>query len=565
MAKIKAIIFDLDDTLFDCTGQLVEAARQRAAEAMAKLIQKPKEEIYLKIIETEGRLGPKADIFGNVCDALSLKNPQECINAALHAYNSDEVEKISLFKDAEPLFRRLKKQEIKMVIVSSGLYSRQMRKIQMLGLEKWMDLILIHDIEKEGSKDALFEQVMKQFLLKAEEVVSIGDRIHSEIRVGNKLGMTTIQFLHGRYQKTAPKNIMEEPDFKIKKLSEIPAIIKKIEEGKNHKPKIVAIGGGTGLPMVLTALKEFTPHITAIVTVTDCGRSSGVLRKDLNILPPGDIRNCLIALSESEQLLKDLFNYRFSNGVLTDHSFGNLFIAALTKTTGSFEQALKQASQILAIRGKVLPSTLQDVHIHAQLADGTVVCGEDSIIQRTTKPGQLAKRPAIKKVFLRPANAKILPEAKKAIEEAGLIIIGPGSLYTSVIANLLAKGMASSIRKSRAKKVFIANVMTQVCQTHGFSLSMQAREIEKYLGKGSLDFVVYNTKKPDKKTLKRYEKEQSFFMENDLENLKGMKIRAIGADLIANSNEKTKATKQLLLRHDPKKIEKVLKKICENC
>ncbi|MDD5162607.1 MAG: uridine diphosphate-N-acetylglucosamine-binding protein YvcK [Candidatus ainarchaeum sp.] len=564
MAKIKAIIFDLDDTLFDCTGQLVEAARQRAAAAMAKFIEKPKEEIYGQIVETEGRLGPKADVFGNVCNAFSLQSQQDCVNSALHAYNSDEVEQISLFREAVPLFEKLKAQKIRLVIVSSGLYSRQMKKIQLLGLEKYMDLILIHDIEKEGSKDALFEQVLKQFSLKPEEAISIGDRIHSEIRVGNKLGMTTIQFLHGRYQKILPKNLMEEPDFKIKKLSEIPAIIKKVEEGKNHKPKIVAIGGGTGLPMVLTAVKEFTPHVTAIVTVTDCGRSSGVLRKDLNILPPGDIRNCLVALSSSEKLLKDLFRYRFEKGVLADHSFGNLFIAALAKTTGSFEQAIKQASQILAIRGKVLPSTLQDVHVHALLANGTVLCGEDSIIQRNLKPEQVAKRAPIKKVFLKPNKATILPEAKKEILDADLIIIGPGSLFTSVITNLLVKGMASAIKKSKAKKVFIANVMTQVNQTHGYCLSRQVREIEKYLGKNCLDFIVYNTKKPNKETLRRYALEQSFFMENDLPCLQGIKAKLIGTDLIASAQKKTKSSKQELLRHDPKKIEKVLKAICEN-
>ncbi len=565
MAKIKAIIFDLDDTLFDCTGQLVEAARQRAALAMANFIGKPKDEIYRKIIETENEFGPKSHIFDNVCQAFSLQNPQDCVNAALQAYNSDEVEQISLFKEAEPLFKRLEEKKIRLVIVSSGLYSRQMKKIRMLSLEKHMNLILIHDIEKEVSKEMFFEQVLMQFSLKAEEVVSIGDRVHSEIRIGNKLGMTTIQMLHGRYQKILPKNLMEEPDFKIKKLSEIPALIKKIEDGKNHKPKIVAIGGGTGLPMVLTTVKEFTPHVTAIVTVTDCGRSSGILRKELNILPPGDIRNCLIALSKSGQLLKGLFNYRFRKGVLADQSFGNLFIAALAKTTGSFEQAIKQASQILAIRGKVLPSTLQDVHVHAELANGTVLCGEDNIIQRNSKPEQLAKRPSIKKVFLKPNNAKILPEAKKEILEADLIVIGPGSLFTSIITNLLVKGMVSAIRKSKAKKVFIANVMTQVNQTHGYSLSRQVREIEKYLGKDSLDFVVYNTKKPNKGTLLKYAREQSFFMENDLQNLQGIKAKLVGTNLIASLPKKTKKeTKQSLLRHDSKKLGKVLMKTVQS-
>jgi len=564
LAKIKAVIFDLDDTLFDCTGQLVEAARRRAADAMHEFIPADSQEIYNKIVEVETEFGPKAHIFDKVCDALKPEKSQDCINAALRAYNSDEVEQINLFAEAVPLFKKLKKQKIRLAIVSSGTYSRQMKKIQLLGLEQWMDLILIHDIEKSTPKETFFEQVLKQFSIKPEEAIAVGDRVHSEIRIGNSLGIPTIQMLHGRYSKILPKTTLEDPDFKIKHLSEIPRLIKLIETGKNHKPKIVAIGGGTGLPVVLTSLKEFTPHLTAIVTVTDTGRSSGVLRKDLNILPPGDIRNCLIALSNSEALLKNLFSYRFENGCLADHSFGNLFIAALAKTTGSFEQAIKHASQILAIRGKVLPSTLQDIHINAELEDGTVLKGEDNIIQRNVSPEKLAKRSPIKKVFLSPKNASILLEAKKAILEADLIIIGPGSLFTSVITNLLVKGMASAIRKSRAKKVFIANVTTQVNQTNGFSLSKQVFEIENYLGKNTLDFVLYNTKKPNKKLLQKYAKEQSFFMPNDLQNLRGIKAKLVGTALIETpAKTAKKESKQNLLRHDSKKLGKALMKIAQ--
>ncbi|MBN1941625.1 MAG: uridine diphosphate-N-acetylglucosamine-binding protein YvcK [Candidatus Diapherotrites archaeon] len=559
MTIIKAIIFDLDDTLFDCTGQLVETARMRAAESMSKHIPATSDDLYKKIIDIEREYGPKTQVFDKVCDAFKPDNRQECIRDALHAYNADEVEEISLFPEAVPLFRKIKKTKIKLVLVSSGIYSRQMRKVQLLGLDKWMDLILIHDIEKDVSKEILFEQVLKQFDLKPDEVVAIGDRVHNEIRFGNKLGMTTIQIMHGRYQKNAPKHMMEEPDFKINKLSEIPKLLRLIEKGKNNKPKIVAIGGGTGLPVVLSCLKEHTPYLTAIVTVTDSGRSSGTLRKDLNILPPGDIRNCLIALSDSGKLLKNLFSYRFKKGMLADQSFGNLFIAALTKTTGSFEKALKQVSRILAIRGQVLPSTLENVHINAELEDGSVLHGEDTIIERTTPPKELAKRSPLKRVFLTPASAGILPEAKKAILNANLIIIGPGSLYTSVITNLLVKGMKDAIKKSKAKKVFIANVMTQVNQTHGYALSDQVRAIEKYLGKNALDFVVYNTKKPGKQLLQRYAKQCSFFSKNDLKNIKGSKAKLVGAALIEKPPKKfKKASKQELLRHDSKKLAKIL-------
>lgn len=559
MTKIKAVIFDLDDTLFDCTGQLVEAARKRSAEAMAKYMNATADEIYKKIVELETQLGPKSQAFDKVCEIFKPEKEKDCVTAALQAYNADTVEEISLFPDAIPLFRKLKKNRVKLILVTSGVYSRQIKKIELLGLEKWMDLILVHDIEKGVSKEVLFEQALKQFSLKPEEAVAIGDRVHSEIKFGNKMGMATVQMLHGRYKKVLPKHSFEEPDFKISKLKELPGIIRLIERGRNHKPKIVAIGGGTGLPVVLNALKDFTPNLTAIVTVTDSGRSSGSLRKDLAILPPGDIRNCLIALSDSEELMKKLFMYRFKKGKLADQSFGNLFIAALAKTTGSFEKALKQVSQILRIRGRVLPSTLEDTHLYTELEDGTFFESEDELIQRHVSPKEISKRAPIKQVYLKPKSAKIIPEAKKAIAEADMIVLGPGSLYTSVITNLLVKGMCTAIKKSRAKKVFIVNVMTQVNQTHNYSLSMQVKAIEKYLGKNILDFVVYNTKKPNKTLLKRYEKEQSFPIKNDLQNLKGIKARLLGTDLIEMPKLKTqKITKQQLLRHDSKKIGKIL-------
>ena len=565
LTKIKAIVFDLDDTLFDCTGQLVESARNRAAEAMSKYMNATASDIYKKIVAVEKEHGPKSHIFDKVCETFKPDKSKECIHSALHAYNADSVEEIKLFQDTLPLFKKLKKQKIKLIIVSSGIYSRQMKKIEMLGLEKWMDLILIHDIEKAVSKEMLFEQALKQFNFKPGDAVAVGDRVHSEIKFGNKVGMTTIQILHGRYKNVSPKHSFEEPDFKIKRLKEIPRLIRLIEQGKNHKPKVVAIGGGTGLPVVLNSLKEHTPNLTAIVTVTDSGRSSGSLRKDLSILPPGDIRNCLIALSASEKLLQNLFMYRFKKGALADQSFGNLFIAALTKTTGSFEKALKHVSQILRIRGKVLPSTLQDTHICTELKDGTIFDGENELIQRDVAPEELAKRSPIKKVFLKPANVRILPEARKAILEADLIVLGPGSLYTSVITNLLVKGMASAIKKSKAKKVFIANVMTQVNQTHGYSLSMQVRAVEKYLGKNILDFVVYNTKNPGKAFLKRYAQEQSFPIKNDLQNLKNIRARLVVADLIETPKKKAKKiSKQQLLRHDSKKIGKILLRLLQS-
>jgi len=257
-------------------------------------------------------------------------------------------------------------------------------------------------------------------------------------------------------------------------------------------PRVVAIGGGHGLAVLLRGLKEYTDHITAIVTVADDGGSSGRLRKELGVLPPGDFRNCIAALSEAEGLTTRLFQYRFGEGLgLEGHSFGNLFIVAMAEVTGSFEQALVESSRVLAVRGRVLPSTLQNVTLCADLQEeqGGVgpgwrrVEGESSI---TEEPG------AIERVFLQPEEVLAYPEALKAILEADIVIAGPGSLYTSVLPNLLVADVANAIRAGRALKVYVCNVATQAGETDGYSVADHYRAIEKHVGKGLFGTVLAN-------------------------------------------------------------------------
>lgn len=324
--------------------------------------------------------------------------------------------------------------------------------------------------------------------------------------------------------------------------------------------KIVAIGGGTGLPMVLEGLKNYDCELTAIVTVTDSGRSSGALRKDYNVLPPGDIRNCLIALSESEKLLQDLFQYRFENGCLEGHSFGNLFIAALSKLTGSFEEAIKEASKILKIKGKVLPSTLEDVHICAELEDGTILEQEDNITRRSQKTNN---DPKIKRVFLKPQNIEANPEAVKAIEEADVIVIGPGSVYVSIITNLLIDGIRDAIKNSKAKKIYICNIMTQPFQSDDFKVSDHIKTIIKYLGSGVLSYAVLNNGVPSKELLELYAKEHALMVENDVDEIKKLKVMPVLANLIEKTDEKRILwEKRDLLRHDSEKLAKIIMELC---
>ena len=302
-------------------------------------------------------------------------------------------------------------------------------------------------------------------------------------------------------------------------------------------PKIVALGGGTGLSTLLRGLKRYSANITAIVTVFDDGGSSGRLRRDLGVLPPGDIRDCLVALAESEPLMTQLFEYRFPGGAFDGHAFGNLFIASLAGVTGDLEQAVKEASKVLNIRGRVLPATLENVILCAEHEDGSVVEGESQI--------PLARR-RIRRVFLKPENVPALPEALEAIAEADVILIGPGSLYTSVIPNLLVRGVADAVRRAAAPRVYVCNVMTQPGETDGFTAADHVRALVAAAGPGLLTHVLVNTRAPTNAALRRrYEAEGSRPVAADLSRVENLGLRVVGEALMSEEE---------LLRHDPARL-----------
>lgn len=249
-------------------------------------------------------------------------------------------------------------------------------------------------------------------------------------------------------------------------------------------PKVVAIGGGTGLPVLLRGLKQHTSNLTAIVTVGDDGGSSGRLRRELGVLPPGDVRNCIAALAEAEPLMTELFQYRFNEGSgLEGHSFGNLFIVAMSGITGNFEEAIRETSRVLAVRGQILPSALSSVTVHARTEENETISGESSITERGTR---------IREVFLQPANVQANPEAIRAILEADLIVCGPGSLLTSVLPNLLVDGIRQALAISQAAKVYVCNVATQHGETDGFSVSDHFQTLVRHIGPGLFDYVLAN-------------------------------------------------------------------------
>ncbi len=360
--------------------------------------------------------------------------------------------------------------------------------------------------------------------------------------------------MNGRYAKVKPKNVLEEPDYSIKKISELPKAIRSLQKKKsNSELKIVAIGGGTGLPILLNGLKNYTKKLTAIVAVTDSGRSSGKLRSDLGILPPGDIRNCLVALSDSEELMKKLFQYRFEGkSELNGHSFGNLLIAALTKMKGSFELALKETSKILAIKGNVVPSTLDDINLCAELEDGRTIKGEFNV---RTAGGK------IKKMFLSP-EPKAFGGAVQAILDADVVVLAPGSFFTSITPNLLVKELNSALQKTKAKKFFVLNIVTQPDQTPNFKASDYLNALSEILPLKFIDFVLINNSVPEKRVLELYEKENSFLVQDDLKNFKGLNgIKIISKNLIEKIDPEKKRVlweKVDLLRHDPEKLAKTI-------
>jgi len=311
---------------------------------------------------------------------------------------------------------------------------------------------------------------------------------------------------------------------------------------------VVVIGGGTGTFTVLSALKKYDDlNLSAIVSMADDGGSTGRLRDELGVLPPGDVRQCLVALSESDVLMRDLFNYRFSNGGLEGHNFGNLFISALEKITGNFDAAIEALEKILKIKGKVIPVTLDKVKLFAEFENGEMVVGEGNI---DTSKSLLSKR--VKRFFLNP-KGKINSKAKEAVREADFIIIGPGDLYTSIIPNFLVDDFTKRVRSSKAKKIYLCNLMTKFGHSDNFCVSDFVGEIEKYLGSDCLDFVIYNNKKPSEELIKKYARKKEYFVNYDEKEFENKKFTALGRDLIGKGRHKQSSADKLqrtLVRHD---------------
>lgn len=318
----------------------------------------------------------------------------------------------------------------------------------------------------------------------------------------------------------------------------------------NKIPRVVTIGGGTGSYVVLMGLKKYPLKLTAVVTMSDSGGSSGKLRDELGVLPPGDVRQCLVALAESSKLLREMFNYRFEEGGLRGHSFGNIFLSTFAKQTGSMKKAISEVGKILRIKGNVVPSTFTKSDLCVELEDGTKIIGETHIDVVEKKE----KRAKIIKAYLSP-KATMNEDAGLAIEKADFILIGPGDLYTSIIPSLLVKGLPKVIRNSKAKKIFVMNLMTKYGQTTRYSAKDHLKDLEKYLGKNVIEYILVNSKMPREKTLYWYKEFEEFPVKDDLDSPKNIKI--IRKNLIKDiliPKDSADELRRSMIRHDSEKL-----------
>lgn len=326
--------------------------------------------------------------------------------------------------------------------------------------------------------------------------------------------------------------------------------------------KIVVIGGGTGSFTLLTGLKNYAKNITALVNMTDDGGSTGQLRDELGVLPPGDVRQCLVALSDSPHV-RDLFNYRFSEGSLKGHAFGNLFLTALEKMTGSFASAIGVAEEVLRVNGQVLPVTLDDVELIAKIGPETFR-GQFEASQQNFVAGERPELSVIKKSG---GKVKANPEAIIAIENADLIVVAPGNLYGSLAPALIVPGIGEALRKSNARKIYVTNLVTKPGQTDGFGVTDFANEIERMAGGEFLDYVIYNVHQPSRKLLEKYAAEGEMPIKIDSEKLKSAHYRAKGAELLANEIWQNPnvhdpiAKARTLIRHDPDAVARAIMRI----
>lgn len=589
MKNTRAVIFDLDGTLFDL-APLVRAARNRVATLLNSAGFFASTSYALKRInELEERHGPYYSsspyyfAFFDIAKSIYREKPDRCaaflrtyghdvgdpieqlVAVLEESYNAEDVENISPYPDAIQTLEELKAAGCQTYLMSIGRPGRQQNKIDRLGIAPLFDRII-----NEGPPSHIywFNEILSDGGYTPDEVVIVGDRAQDEIRSGNRLGLTTIWLRRGRYGEVDPGE-GDRPDYEVGFLSQVSTLVHLARAGKDREHfKTVVIGGGTGLPTVLRGIRTFDEKPTAIVAVTDTGASSGRIRWNLGVQPPGDIRNALTALADPDLVSPGLFRvfqHRFPNdeaaaGIFKNDHIGNFLVAALTQQLGNFQHAIQTASEMLHVRGTILPASIDNVDLCAELENGEhrytewmvrkpdkpplkrayLVSNAELLAELDRKGGSIRRveDPVSGQVEIHgnegapfaPSSKSLQApeEAVATIQEADLVILGPGSLYTSVITNLLVPGIRKALRsRSTGKTCYVCNITTQPGQSDGFKASDHAKAISSHLEKATIrdvfdcilvqDTAVFESEKGKAwaPLLKRYEEDEKVLVQAD--------------------------------------------------
>lgn len=548
MQRVKAVIFDLDGTIFDL-APLVRAARKRVATLLFESgFFTSESDAIARIEDLERRHGPYYSsspyyfAFYDIAKDLCRDMPEVCqkflgtrqerrrresdtdevesfVRILEQAYNRQDVETISPYPDTLQALDELKALGCTLILLTVGRPSRQQNKIDRLGIAPYFDRIIN---EGPPSHDYWINEVIEEFGLAPEEIAIVGDRTQDEIRSGNALGLTTVWLKRGRFGEIEPGE-GDRPDYTIGFISQLSTLIHLARNGKdNASLRTVVIGGGTGLPTVLRGIRSYDRTPTAIVAVTDTGASSGRIRWNLGVQPPGDIRNALTALSDPSTVspgLYRVFHHRFPNdeaqsGIFKNDHIGNFLVAALTQQTGNFQEAIKTASDMLGVRGTILPASVDNVDICAELENGehrytewmvrvpgkpplkqayllqnaailAELDREDGALDRIVDPetGQVEVHGKPGRTYDAERNSARAPvEAAEAIRNADLVILGPGSLFTSVITNLLVPDIRDAlVERDRGKTIYVCNITTQPGQSDDFKASNHIEALLRHL------------------------------------------------------------------------------------
>ena len=629
MNNVKAIIFDLDGTLFDLEP-LVRAARSRVAELLhTHGFFASRTYALRRLNDLERHHGPYYSsspyyfAFYDIAKALCKNKPDrfhkflkarghgqdtdpvEAFVAELeHVYNREDVEDLRPFPDAAQTLRELRAAGCRLFLVTLGRSVRQKNKIDRLGIAPFFDQIIN---EGPPSHDYWFSELLKEHRLAPSEVVCVGDRTHDEIRAGNRLGCITAWMRRGRFAEEEPTQ-GDRPNYQIRFLAQLSTLLHMARKGKDRQRlRVVAIGGGTGLPTVLRGIRTYTEHPTAVVAVTDTGASSGRIRWNLGVQPPGDIRNALTALADPERVspgLFQVFQHRFPNneqeaGIFKNDHIGNFLVAAFTQRLGNFQKAIQTACEMLHVRGTILPASNDNVDICAELENGehrytewmvrkpgkpqikrAYLVSNSDILRELERPrgaiyrvdnpdnGQVEVHARNGKAFRPPQNpAQAPPEVVQAITGADIVILGPGSLYTSVITNLLVPDIQNALcERTNGFTAYVCNTVTQPGQTDGFSAADHVHAILRHFPEKKaadlLDHVLVQNpavfQSPQGRVwgplLKRYRKDEKELVTCDIDRVKALTSCTMADMLETFSADVLDRQAGDFISHDPDKV-----------